>query len=206
MKTNYHITSSGAKYVIASVNKTPAAIDSNQSLLLYFLKQKINGAIAFSDILNHFNNDKPLAFKKITQLISLQLIDINEPETENLEPINTSNEYFLDSIKTDDNYLFVDLNGFPISYCGFNQQQAISISSVAYDYIKASSRSRNETENNSLQTPRSIKTSWSDFDIIICLLYLENFSCLLITKNTHFMDSNEFINLASYLCNRYNYE
>jgi len=206
MKTSYHITNAGAKYAVASVNKTSALNDSVQSLLLYFLKQKINGSILFTDILNYYNNDKPLAFKKITKLISLQLIDISESEIENTKTIKTSNEPFLDSIKTDNNYLFVDLNGLPISYCGFNQQQAISISTIAYDYVKASKRLRRETENNSLQTPLSIKTSWNDFDIIICLLYLENFSCLLITKNTNFMDSNEFINLTSYLCNRYNYE
>jgi len=203
MQTRYHITATGIQHAIASIGINDSNNNSDQSLLVYLLKQNIISSVSFSDILNFFNNDKSLAFKKISKLISLQLIDISESE---INELNSEINYFLDSYKTDNDYIFVDYNGFPITYNGFDQQQAINISTVAYDYIKAAKRSRQETEINSLNTPLSIKTSWGDLNIIIYLLHLENFSCLLVTKNTEFMNKPEFTRLASYLCNRYNYE
>lgn len=201
MKTYYHITNAGVIHAVASP-KVETSTDDNiyQLLLLYLLKQNINGAILFSDILEYFYNNKSLAFKTISKLISLQLVDITETQNDKNE---IHSRHFLNDQCKDNDYILSDLNGLTISYCGFEQQQAVMICAVAYDYINASKRSRYETK---VDSPLSIKTSWNNTDIIINQLYLESFPCLLITRDTDFLDKKEFINLASYLCNRYNYE
>lgn len=202
MKPYYHITSNGVKHAIAS----PVSDDAFQLLLLYFLKKNNKGPILFSDVLTYFNNEKSRAFKIISGMISHQLIDISEPKSSETENIPVHSNVYLTSSCKDYDYILADLNGFPISYSGFNKQQSINISAVAYDYIKASKRSRYENEKNMIETPLSIKTTWNNIDIIIYLLSMNDLSCLLISKSSDFINTNEFINLASYLCNRYNYE
>lgn len=203
METRYFITCTGVKHAIAAADN--GSHNESFQLLLYLLKCSSYGPVSFSDLVSYFNNNKTQAFKEISKMISLQLIDMNESDSE--QPDATKDKmFFLNSLSMEDDYILSDLNGLPISNHGFNQQQAISISAIAYDYIKASKRSRYESENTELKTPLSIKTSWCDIEIIIHLLYFKNLPCLLITKNSDLMNKAEFINLASYLYNRYSYE
>jgi len=207
MQTHYHITSTGLKHAISSsCSDMVSRDDSFQQILIYLLKQNIYGPVLFSDILEYFNDDKALAFKKISKMISLQLIDMRDSGVTETFEIKIDIDFYLYTQSRSDDYVLSDLDGFPVSFCGFNQQQATNISAVACDYVKAAKRSRYKPETNLLQTPLSIKTTWSDLEIIIYLLHFENLSCLLITKHANFLDKIEFLNLASYLFNRYNYE
>jgi len=207
MQTSYHITSTGLKHVISSSSTDMVGRnDAFQRLLIFLLKHFMHGPVLFSEILDIFNNDKSLTYKKISKMISLQLIDMTDSDvTEPFEKMTDLYHLLSTQCKNDD-FVLSDLDGFPISFCGFNQQQATNISAVACDYVKASRRSRHKPESNLLETPLSIKTTWSDLEIIIYQLHLDCFSCLLITKNTDFIEKVEFLNLASYLFNRYNYE
>jgi len=204
MQPSYYITKTGVNHVIAS--STPAADDISRLLLLHFLKQINYGPVSFSDILKYFNNDKSLTFKKISSMISYQLIDMSESNLHSTENTISQSSSTISHYCSDNDYVLADLNGLAISSCGFNQIQASNISAIAYDYIKASKRSRYEIESHEIESPLSIRTSWNNLDIIIYVLYINKFSCLLITKNEDFINKNEFIHLASHLCNRYNYE
>ncbi len=203
MQPRYHITSTGIRHVTASPVTEQSTDDSQQRLLLFILKQSIKGPVLFSEILQYFNDNKSLAFKKISNLISLQLIDMTESETVDNGFENRNS--LLSALCTNNDYILANLNGLPISFCGFEQQQAVNISAAACDYIKASRRSRYESKTSSLDTPLSIQTSWNNIDITIYLLHLENFSCLLISKEPDFINHIEFLKIASYLCNRYSH-
>lgn len=204
MQPSYHITSAGVQHAFAS--PASATDDFSHLLLLYILKNANEGPVLFSDILKYFHNNKSLTFKIISHMISLQLIDMNESEINEKQNATININLSANSDCDNNQYILADLNGLPISCCGFNQQQTNNISAVAYDYIKAAKRSRYETEDHPTATPLSIKTTWNKFDIIIYVLYINHFTCLLITKNDDFINKNKFINLASHLCNRYNYE
>jgi len=206
MQASYHITASGIKYVVASNVE-----NSDRSLLLYILKKNDNAPISFNDILIYFNNDKKNAFIEVCKLLKHELIDINESSNP-LSNVNHPNTTITTKNKTinqfcfENKFVLSDLNGFPITYSGFNHQQSINISAVAYDFIQASCRSRIKNNHDVKFKPLSIKTTWQDIEIIIYLLYFENFACILTTKDSSFWDEIGFINLAAFLCNRYNYD
>jgi len=206
MQASYHITVSGIKYVVASNVR-----NSDRSLLLYILKKNDNEPVSFNDILIYFNNDKKNAFIEICKLMKQELIDINEssnPLSNTHHPntaITTKNKT-INQFCSENKFVLSDLNGFPVTYSGFNHQQSINISAVAYDFIQASSRSRIKNNHEVKTKPLSIKTTWQDIEIIIYLLYFEDFTCILTTKDSGFLDEARFRNLASFLCNRYNYD
>jgi len=203
MQTSYHITASGIKYVVAS-----NAQETDRSLLLYILK-KNNTPVSFNEIVIFFKDDKKSAFTEICKLIKLEFIDIIESNSllKNINQTNTdisTTDKTINHQYTKKDFVLSDLNGFPVTYSGFNHQQSLTISAVAYDFIQASSRARHNHEKQF--KPLSIKTFWQDMDITIFLLFFGNFSCILTTKDSGLLDEIGFTYLASFLCNRYNYE
>jgi len=201
MQTCYQITPSGVSYAIASDSHT-----TNRLLLTRVLKNNFTRPVTFAEILTFFNNDKALAFKQVCTLLEQDLIDIND-DSASINSLNSANNRkTLKTLPAEKDYVLSDFNGFPVSHSGFNKLQAINISAIAYDFIKASRRSRSEGSADEITRPLSIKTTWNNIDITIYLLYFDKFSCLLTTKNSDTIVNKGFIQLASYLCNRYNYE
>lgn len=201
MQTCYQITPSGVSYAIASDSST-----LNRSLLSIILKNNFTKPLTFAEILAFFNNDKAMAFKQVCTFLEEELIDIND-DTASMNKHNlTVQSKAINKLISEEDYVLSDFNGFPISHSGFDRTQAINISAVAYDFIKASRRSRSLNSEDEIIRPLSIKTTWNNTDIIIYLLYFDKFSCLLTTKNSETILNKGFVHLASYLCNRYNYE
>jgi len=164
-----------------------------------------------SDIHRFYNDDKTSSFKDIFKMINLELIDVHDinSSTQILTTLSNSrpgNDKTIYNIFCDNDFVLSDLIGLPIVYSGFNQHQSINISAIAYDIIKASKRSRYETENNEQLKPLSIETTINDTKIIIYLLYFGDFSCLLTLKSTNSIEQSGFIIFSSFLCNRYNYD
>ena len=206
METSYHITAKGLNHALASSSK-----DTGQLFLLHIIKKHINEPIMLSDIHRFYKDDKTASFKKIFNMIKLELIDVYDQNSSTQIPNtvsnnNPGNDKTIYNIFCNNDFVLSDLIGLPIVYNGFNQHQSINISAIAYDIIKASKRSRYETENNEQLKPLSIKTTINDTNIIIYLLYFGGFSCLLTLKDTNSIEESGLINFASFLCNRYNYD
>lgn len=206
MQPHYHITASGLKRVTATSHTKDLLNDDIYQLLIFILNKHINACVSFSEVAILFNNEKTRTFKVISKMLSLQLIDMNESNEKDIHDDNQLTEYFLNNLQIQNQYVLSDLNGLPISASGFDQQQIINLSAMAYDYIKASKRSRHINDTADTDIPLSITTSWGDMNITIYLLYFNKFSCLLTTTGTDFINSPEFIKIASYVCSRYNYE
>ncbi len=206
MQTSYHITNAGVKRLTATSYSQDLINDDIYQLLILTLNRHINTTVSFSDASILFNYEKARTFKVISKMLSLQLIDMNESSNANSNEETLSAKYFLSNLQVQSQYILSDLNGFPIIASGFNQQQTVDISAIAYDYIKASRRSRHINKISDTNQPLSITTSWADMSLTIYLLYFDKFSCLLTTTDSNFLNSSAFIEISSYVCNRYNYE
>jgi hypothetical protein len=200
MQTSYYITKTGLNYAIASNIQ-----DSFSCFLLLIIKKHLENPIKFNEVIDFYKNDRVMAFKQICEMIKLDLIDVYEKNYTTKTIDQSNKEILIDSLYTKNDYVLSDSNGLPISYYGFNQQQSINISAIAYDLIRASRRARYDNQNHDSHMPLCIKTTLYDIDINIIHIFLGTFSCLLTTRFNNLDDQSGFIELISFLYNRYSY-
>jgi len=190
MQTSYQITARGLKFALASNQQ-----NDGRSLLFFIIKFYATGSICFDDIKNFYNDNKKQAFKQIYNLLNLQFLTIDEifVPSKNLSPARIPlTEYFVLS----------DKNGLTIDYYGFSRQHSDEISTNASDFIRVSRRNRLDIQ----LTPLCIEAPWQNKSISTCLLFLQQFNCLLSSQAQDIFEHPAFTSYISCLCNRYNYE
>ncbi len=190
MRTSYHLTPQGLKYVVASKEKNEVRL-----ILMFILQQFSNTAISFDNIQTFYKNDKKKAFKQICYLLDHQLLEIDEDFVAPSD-ISTSKPSF------DEDYVITDMNGLVVDYHGYKQHHAQQISIDAIDFIRVSRRNRETV----VVKPISVETPWQDKTVTTYHLFLKGFSILLSCKTQNIFEQTDFISLISYFCNRYNYE